>query len=189
MKAIVIGAGKVGFETAKRLSEEEHDVVVIDKDAEVLAELGGRLDVMTLQGSGANPAILDQAGIAGARLVIAVTEIDEVNMIACMTAKQYGVETCVARIRNPDYFASNPRRPLPETARHRSCHQSRAAGRRSRSPAFSRRRKQAMSNTSPTAGSPSSASGWTSVPRSPDEPLPTARSRVFSSSPSCARTG
>jgi trk system potassium uptake protein TrkA len=109
VKIIVIGAGKVGFEIALRLSQVKHDIVVVDKDAASLQEVAAHLDVMTITGNGASPFILEQAGINNAQIVIAVTEIDEVNMIACMTAKQYGVPTCVARIRNPEYTSNNPR--------------------------------------------------------------------------------
>lgn len=108
MKIIVIGAGKVGFEIALRLSDEGHDTVVVDKDAASLHEIGDRLDVMTILGNGASPAVLEQAGVREADIVVAVTESDEVNMIACMTAKRFGVSTCVARIRNPEYTSNSP---------------------------------------------------------------------------------
>lgn len=108
MRVIVIGAGKAGYELALRLSEENHDVVVIDKNTESLQEIAN-LDVMTVEGNGASPEILELAQVSNAQVVVAVTEIDEVNMIACMTAKQYGVPTCIARLRNPDYTSANPR--------------------------------------------------------------------------------
>ena len=75
MRAIVIGAGKAGFEIALRLSEEGHDAVVIDKSAEALAEVNERLDVMTIQGNGASPAVLEKAGVENAQLVIAEIEL------------------------------------------------------------------------------------------------------------------
>jgi trk system potassium uptake protein TrkA len=108
LKIIVIGAGDVGFEIALRLSREEHDIVVIDSDAQALREVGERLDVMTLCGNGASTAVLDEAGADQAGMLVAVTDIDEVNMIASMTGKQYGVPFCVARIRNPEYTANTP---------------------------------------------------------------------------------
>jgi trk system potassium uptake protein TrkA len=103
LKIIVIGVGDVGFEIAFRLSREGHDIIVIDKDAEALREIGERLDIMTLYGNGASTAVLDEAGADRAGILVAVTDVDEVNMIACMTGKQYGVPVCVARIRNPEY--------------------------------------------------------------------------------------
>lgn len=112
MQVLVVGAGKVGFEIADRLAAEGHDIVVIDKNPLQLQEVAAHLDVMTIVGNGANPAVLEQANVQDCDLMIAVTEIDEVNMIACMAAKQYGVDTCVARIRNPEYTADH-RRSLP----------------------------------------------------------------------------
>lgn len=103
MKAIVIGAGKVGFHIADRLAEENHDVVLIDAREESLVPAQENLDVMTLTGNGASPKTLEEAGVAGADMVIAVTTHDEANIIACLTAKYYGVPTTVARVRNPDY--------------------------------------------------------------------------------------
>lgn len=112
MQVLVVGAGKVGFEIAARLTAEGHDIVVIDKNPLQLEEVATHLDVMTIVGNGANPAVLEQANVQQCDLMIAVTESDEVNMIACMAAKQYGVATCVARIRNPEYTADS-RRSLP----------------------------------------------------------------------------
>lgn len=109
MQVLVVGAGKVGFEIAQRLTTEGHDIVVIDKNPLALEEVATHLDVMTIAGNGANPAILEEANVHACNLMVAVTEIDEVNMIACMTAKQYGVDRCIARIRNPEYTTSNPR--------------------------------------------------------------------------------
>lgn len=109
MRIVIVGAGKVGFEIAHRLSREEHDVVVVDKDPDALKEVAEYLDVMTVPGNGASPALLNEIDIESTDVMIAVTEIDEVNMIACMAAKQCGVDVCVARIRNPEYAAAKPR--------------------------------------------------------------------------------
>ncbi|MBO2521373.1 MAG: Trk system potassium transporter TrkA [Firmicutes bacterium] len=110
MRVIVVGAGKVGYDIARRLSEEGHDVVLVDKFDENLREAASRLDIMTLDGNGASPAVLEQAGVERADMLIAVTDIDEVNMIACFTAKQYGVGICCARVRDPDYTEAFARR-------------------------------------------------------------------------------
>ncbi|MDA1028175.1 MAG: Trk system potassium transporter TrkA [Bacteroidetes bacterium] len=100
MRAIVLGAGVVGFDVAKLLSHAEHDVVVIDSDPEALAYVSDKLDVMTVCGNGTSTAVLEEAGIRQARIMIAVTAIDEVNIIACMLADRLGVETTVARVRS-----------------------------------------------------------------------------------------
>lgn len=102
MRAIVLGAGVVGFDVAKLLSHAEHDVVVIDSDPEALAYVSEKLDVMTVCGNGTSTAILEEAGIRDARIMIAVTAIDEVNIIACMLADRLGVETTVARVRSDE---------------------------------------------------------------------------------------
>ncbi|MGI6642930.1 MAG: Trk system potassium transporter TrkA [Bacillota bacterium] len=106
MRAIVIGAGKVGYHIARQLSGENNDVVVIDNREEALAPTRESLDVMTVLGNGASPAVLEEANVADTDMVIAVTTQDEVNIIACLTAKHYGVTTTVARVRNADYMLS-----------------------------------------------------------------------------------
>ena len=102
MRAIVVGAGVVGFDVAKLLSQAEHDVVVIDADADALAHVNEKLDVMTVLGNGTSTTVLEEAGIRDARILISVTAIDEVNIIACMLADRLGVETTIARIRSDE---------------------------------------------------------------------------------------
>ena len=103
LKTIVVGAGKLGFELASRLCHENLDVVVIDRIASQLDEIERNLDVMTIHGNGASLRVLRQAGASDAQLFIAVTEHDEVNMLACILAKQLGARTTIARVRDPDY--------------------------------------------------------------------------------------
>lgn len=103
MRILVIGAGEVGFHVSQMLSLEEHDVVVVDLDPDVLAEVSDRLDVMTVEGNGTSAGVLEEAGAEQADLLLAVTSIDEVNIIACMIADRMGVETTVARIRSDEY--------------------------------------------------------------------------------------
>jgi trk system potassium uptake protein TrkA len=107
MRTIVIGAGEVGYHIAERLSREGHDIVVIEQDPAVRARVQDELDVMTVEGNGASPRALEEAGIREAGLVIAVADIDEVNITACLLAKEYGVPKRIARARNPD-FSENP---------------------------------------------------------------------------------
>jgi len=107
LKIIIIGAGKVGCQIAKTLSSEKHDVTLIEKDDVIRQSAQNSLDVLTILGNGANVRTLEVAGIKQADMVIAVTSSDEVNMIACMTAKQFGVPQKIARIRNPEYLYAN----------------------------------------------------------------------------------
>ncbi len=104
MNVIIIGAGKVGFSMAQLLSDEGNDVVIIEQSQERLQLLEDALDVQAVLGSGSSTSVLEAAGIRNADMMIAVTEYDELNMIACLLAKKYGVKTTVARVRNPEYL-------------------------------------------------------------------------------------
>jgi len=104
LKVIIIGAGKVGIQIAQTLLSENHDVIIVDKREEIKQDLDSHLDIMTIIGNGANVRVLEQAGIRNAGMLIAVTQSDEVNMIACITAKQFEVKKTIARIRNSEYM-------------------------------------------------------------------------------------
>ena len=106
MKTIVIGAGEVGYHIAERLSREGHDVVVIEQDPAVRARVQDELDVMTIEGNGSSPRVLEGAGVRDADILIAVADIDEVNVTACLLAKEYGAGTRIARVRDPDFSES-----------------------------------------------------------------------------------
>jgi trk system potassium uptake protein TrkA len=100
MHVIVCGAGEVGVHIADRLSREGHDVVLVDRSAQRINEAEERLDVQTLIGSASSPTVLDRAGLVGAELLIAVTNDDEVNLVAALAAKQAGVATTVVRLQS-----------------------------------------------------------------------------------------
>lgn len=104
MKIIIIGNGKVGFTLARQLSGEEHDLILIDKDADALHSADTALDVLCIEGSGASIQILHEAGVRDADLAIAVTGSDELNIVCCLIAKKLGAKHTVARVRNPEYF-------------------------------------------------------------------------------------
>ncbi len=105
MKIIILGAGQVGSTAAKQLAREQaNDVTVVDTRDEVLRELQDRLDIRTVSGNAAHPAVLEAAGGSGADLVVALTSSDEVNMIACQVAwTLFRTPTKIARIRSGDY--------------------------------------------------------------------------------------
>ena len=105
MRVIIVGAGEVGYHLAERLSQENQDVVVIETDPDRAERASELLDVMTVVGNGASIPILEQAGIRGARILLAVTSKDEVNLISCLAANRMGVDYTIARISNPDYYA------------------------------------------------------------------------------------
>ena len=103
MYIIIIGGGGVGSELARNLSEKNFDIVVLEKNPEKARRIGELLDVMVIEENGAGAAALERAGVKSADMVIAVTESDEINIIASMLAKRYGVPLTVARVRSADY--------------------------------------------------------------------------------------
>jgi trk system potassium uptake protein TrkA len=106
MKIIIIGAGDVGFNIAQRLSEESHDVVMIEKDPVKIRHIQNVIDVQAILGSGTNPTILKEAGINDSDIIVAATDNDEANLIACFYAQHLtDYITKIARVRNPDYMA------------------------------------------------------------------------------------
>ena len=110
MRVIIVGAGEVGFNTALMLSREEHDVVLIEQDETLVERATEQLDALTIQGNGASPRLLAEAGVKKSDLLIATTNSDEVNIIACLAAKAQEVPRTVARLHNPDYY--DPREPI-----------------------------------------------------------------------------
>jgi trk system potassium uptake protein TrkA len=107
MSIIIIGAGEVGYNVARRLSREREDIVVIDKDEEKIKRVSETLDVHAIHGSGSSMAVLRKAGIEEAEIVVAATDSDEVNMLSCLVAGvQAIVPRKIARIKDSEY-ASN----------------------------------------------------------------------------------
>ena len=104
MKAIIVGAGEVGFQLSKVLLAEGYDVVAIDKSQSACDRLSETLDLMTLCGSGSAPSLLETAGISNTDLLISVTNSDETNILASLIAKRCGVKNKIARVSNSTYF-------------------------------------------------------------------------------------
>ncbi len=103
MKIVIAGAGAVGFHLAKELGVEGHHISIIDIDEDKLEYLRDRLDVLTVEGSATSRAALEAAGTMEADLFIAVSDQDEVNMLACAAASTMDVRRTLARVRNPDF--------------------------------------------------------------------------------------
>ena len=106
MKSIIVGIGEVGSHLAKVLISESYDVIVIDPSEEDCDRLAQNLDLMAICGSGTNPALLKEAGITDTSLLIAVTNSDETNMLACLIASRCGVSIKIARVSDSSYFQS-----------------------------------------------------------------------------------
>lgn len=102
MNILIAGAGEVGFELAKVLSEEKHNVTVIDERQQCLQRVTEHLDVLAIEGNATSPQCLVEAGARKADLMVAVTSVDEVNIIASMMAKRLGVKNVIARVRNDE---------------------------------------------------------------------------------------
>lgn len=107
MRILIIGAGEVGFHLAKTLSNDAHDVTIVDTNPEKCARVQEQLDVLVVEGSGASANTLVEAGIKNADMIIAVSALDEVNIISCMLANQFGVQRKIARVRNSEYTLNN----------------------------------------------------------------------------------
>ncbi len=103
MKILIVGSGQVGYFLCDRLSREGHEVTLIDQSEEIVQRAQDRLNVMGVVGNGASAEILEQAGIKEAEIFIAVTNIDEVNILACLLAREYQVGVLVARTKNIEY--------------------------------------------------------------------------------------
>ena len=104
MRIIVIGAGHLGYIIAELLSNEGYDVVVVDSDGDKLEAVRNDLDVLTVLADGTSPSFM-RSQARGSDLLVAVTAIDEVNIIACILAKKNGIPHTIARIRDPKFLA------------------------------------------------------------------------------------
>lgn len=103
MKILIVGVGQVGYFLCERLSLEGHEVTLIDRSPEHLGKAADRLNVLGIHGNGASAEVLEQAGIKDADIFIAVTDLDEVNILACLLAREYQVPTRVARVKSIEY--------------------------------------------------------------------------------------
>ena len=104
MKIVIVGAGEVGYHIAGHLTRENKDVVVIDKDPNALRRVSDNLDVQVIAGSGSNPLILEEAGIQNTEIMLAVTNSDEDNLVACLVADSISPATKkLARIRDAGF--------------------------------------------------------------------------------------
>lgn len=105
MKVIVCGAGQVGFNIARYLSGENNDVTVVDRSPDLVRRISDSLDVKGIVGHASHPDSLQQAGAEGADILIAVTQADEVNMMACQVAHSlFNLPTKIARVRHQSYL-------------------------------------------------------------------------------------
>ena len=108
MKIVILGAGQVGGSVAESLASEQNDITVVDLEPQRLRALQDRLDLRTVLGSAAHPSVLAEAGIEDADLLVAVTQSDETNLVACrLAARMFNVPRRIARIRASDYLGND----------------------------------------------------------------------------------
>ena len=105
MRVVIVGAGKLGYTIAELLSNEQMSVTVVDREEERLTALRNNLDVLTITANGASPITMDDPDVNGADVFIAVTDVDEVNMVACILAKKHGIKHTIARIRDMQFLS------------------------------------------------------------------------------------
>ena len=103
MNIIIVGCGKIGTALAKNLCGENHDVTVIDTNRKSIEMVVNSYDAAGYEGNGASASVLMKAGIKRARLLIAMTGNDEVNILCCMMARKLAKCKTIARVENPDY--------------------------------------------------------------------------------------
>ena len=104
LRIIIVGCGKVGHTLTQRLTQEGHDVTIVDTNERVIEDTTEAFDIMGVRGNGASMLVLEDAGIAQADMIIAVTGSDELNLLCCTIAKKAGGNlAAIARVRNPDY--------------------------------------------------------------------------------------
>lgn len=103
MRIVIIGVGEVGFHVAKALSQEDHDIIVMDLDPAKCKRATQNLDVIVVEGNGASPRNLSKANVQDADYVLCLTRVDEVNLIASQQAHELGAKKIIARLRNQQY--------------------------------------------------------------------------------------
>ncbi|MHB0958124.1 MAG: Trk system potassium transporter TrkA [Pirellulaceae bacterium] len=110
MNVMIVGAGEVGFHIADRLCREGHDVTIVERDAEHARHLRNTLNALVVEGNGASIETLEEARIGAMQLFIAVTDLDEVNLITCLLAHDYRVPRIIARIKTLEYTSGEWKR-------------------------------------------------------------------------------
>ncbi len=107
MKVVVVGCGKIGSTIISNLVDEGHDVVAVDTDPRVIDNLTNIYDIIGVCGSGTDCDTLKDAGVENTDLIVAVTTLDELNMLCCFIARKMGALHTIARIRKPEYNMNN----------------------------------------------------------------------------------
>lgn len=103
MYVVIVGAGRTGAKLAKKLNDRGHNVAIVEKDEKTAHQLAAELDVLVIHGSGAEIDVLKDAGIEKANALVALTQADEVNLMACEIAKKLGVPKVIAKVNDEEH--------------------------------------------------------------------------------------
>jgi len=103
MRIVIVGGGVVGFALAEHLLKDHHQLSMIEMDSAICQQIGEKLDLQIVNGSGSSPSVLREAGLADADMVLAVTPVNDVNIIVCTIAAQFGVSRRIARLRGSEF--------------------------------------------------------------------------------------
>ncbi len=109
MKIVIVGAGEVGTHLARMLSKENHDIILMDEDPENLQRISSQVDLLAVNGFANSFQDLSDAGVASADLFIAVTPIEDRNIVSCLIAKDLGAKRTVARVNNGEFLSDKNR--------------------------------------------------------------------------------
>ncbi len=107
MRILIIGAGEIGFQLSKRLSQEKHDIIMIEADPHKVKRATEQLDAMVIEGHAASLQALKKADLANVDVMAAMTNNDEANLLACKLCKKAGVGATIARVRNPEFMTAD----------------------------------------------------------------------------------
>ncbi len=107
MRIVIVGGGVVGYSLAEQLLYEKHTISLIEPDPRVADEIAAKMDLQVIEATGSSPSALESAGIEGADMVIAVTPVDEINVLVCSIARQYGVRQRIARLRSREFVSTD----------------------------------------------------------------------------------
>lgn len=109
MRIVIVGGGVVGYSLAQHLLYEKHVISLIESDPRVADDIAAKMDLQVIAASGSSPSALEEAGIQGADMVIAVTPVDEINILVCSIARQYDVLQRIARLRSREFLMPDRR--------------------------------------------------------------------------------